>query len=218
MVPLVATRYMISADARPGRAMMVWIRVASFIGASLLSATMLVVASSALAEETYVIDPVHSQPMFEVRHMGFSMQRGTFTKATGKITLDVAAKQGSVDVTIDTNSIRTMDPRLDAHVKAEDFFNVATYPTMTFKSSRVVFDGGAIVAVDGDLTLLGISKPVTLKVSGFVCGQNPLNKKSMCGAEATTNIKRSEWGMSYGIPKAVSDDVQITIPIEAYKE
>jgi polyisoprenoid-binding protein YceI len=186
--------------------------------ASIAAALTLAAALPAFGLDTYVLDPVHSQPMFEVRHMGFSVQRGTFTKSTGKITLDPAAKKGSVDVTIDTSSVRTMDPRLDTHVKAEDFFNVAKYPTMTFTSSRMTFEGDTVVAVDGELTLLGVTKPVTLKVSGFVCGQHPMNKKAMCGAEATTSIKRSEWGMGYGIPKAVSDDVQITIPIEAYKE
>lgn len=96
-------------------------------------------ASPAAAEDSYSIDPVHSQPTFEVRHMGFSAQRGSFGKATGKVTLDRAAKKGNVEVTIDTTSIKTIDPRLDTHVKGEDFFNVAKYPTMTFKSSNFDF-------------------------------------------------------------------------------
>ena len=98
---------------------------------------LLFAAPVLVAEETYDIDPVHSQPMFEVKHIGFSIQRGSFAKATGKVTLDRAAKQGTIDVTIDTNSIKTIDPRLDVHVKGEDFFNVAKYPTMTFKSSKL---------------------------------------------------------------------------------
>jgi polyisoprenoid-binding protein YceI len=177
-----------------------------------------VASAAAAAEETYAIDPVHSQPIFEVRHMGFSTQRGSFGKATGKVTLDRAAKKGSVDVTIDTTSIKTIDPRLDTHVKSEDFFNVAKYPTITFKSSNFVFEGDRVVGMDGELTLLGVTKPVTLKVANDVCGEHPMNKKPMCGAEATTTIKRSDWGMKYGAPRAVSDEVKITIPIEAYKE
>ncbi len=175
-------------------------------------------AGPAPAQETYVIDPVHSQPMFEVRHMGFSLQRGTFSKATGKITLDRAARKGAIDVTIDTTTVKTIDPGLDTHVRGEDFFNVAKYPSMTFKSSELSFDGDRVVGADGELTLLGITRPVKLKVANFVCGDHPFTRKPMCGAEVTATIKRSEWGMKYGVPKAVGDDVKIMIPVEAYRE
>ncbi len=186
--------------------------------AATVALALAIAADRAAAEDTYTIDPVHSQPTFEVRHMGFSLQRGSFGKATGKVTLDRAAKKGSVEVTIDTTSIKTIDPKLDTHVKSEDFFNVAKYPTMTFKSTSLTFDGDRVVGLDGELTLLGVTKPVTLKVANDVCGEHPFNKKPMCGAEATTTIKRSDWGMKYGIPKAVGDDVKIMIPVEAYRE
>ncbi|HKE39666.1 MAG TPA: YceI family protein [Casimicrobiaceae bacterium] len=170
-------------------------------------------------EDTYVLDPVHSQPMFEIQHMmGFSNQRGTFNKLAGKVTLDRAEKKGTVDITIDTTSVRSLNEKLETHLKSEDFFNVAKYPTMTFKSTNVVFDGDRVVGVDGDLTMIGVTKPVSLKVENFRCGDHPFNKKPMCGAEASVTIKRSEWGMKYGIPKAVSDDVRLILPIEAYKE
>ena len=174
--------------------------------------------SAAAAEETYALDPVHSQPMFEVQHMGFSVQRATFAKISGKVVLDRGAHKGSVDVTIDTASIRSFSDRLDAHIRGEDFFNVAKYPTMSFRSSNLIFDGEKLVGVDGELTMLGVAKPVSLKVTNFACGEHPFNKKPMCGVEATTTIKRSEWGMKYGIPKAVGDDVRIILPVEAYRE
>jgi polyisoprenoid-binding protein YceI len=182
------------------------------------AALVLLVAAPVAAEETYDIDPVHSQPMFEVKHMGFSIQRGSFARATGKVTLDRVAKKGTIDVTIDTTSIKTIDPRLDVHMKGEDFFNVAKYPTMTFKSSKLIFDGEQVTSAEGEFTMLGVTKPVTLKVANFVCGDHPVNRKAMCGAEVSTTIKRSEWGMNYGVPKALGDDVKISIPIEAYKE
>ena len=182
------------------------------------AASAAIVAMGAAAQETYNIDPVHSQPNFEVQHMGFSLQRGSFMKSSGKVTIDRAAKKGSIDVTIDATSIRTIDPRLDTHVKSPDFFNVEKYPTITFKSTDLVFDGDRVVEVNGELTLLGITKPVVLKVTNERCGEHPINKKPMCGAEATTTVKRSEWGMKYGLPRAVGDDVRIVIPIEAYKE
>jgi polyisoprenoid-binding protein YceI len=174
----------------------------------------------ALADESYTLDPVHSQPRYEIQHMGgLSTQAGYFTKLSGKVTLDRAAKKGTIDVTIDTTSIHTHDAsRLDAIVKGEQYFNVEKYPTMSFKSSSLQFDGDKVVAADGELTMIGATKPVTLKVTNFACGENPFNKKPMCTGEATTTIKRSEWGMKTGIPKSSSDDVRIIIPIEAYRD
>ena len=121
-------------------------------------------------------------------------------------------------MTIDTTTVRTSDPRLDTRVRGEDFFNVAKYPTMTFKSSNLAFDGDRLVGADGELTMLGITRPVKLTVANFVCGLHPFTKNPLCGAEVTTTIKRSEWGMNWGVPKAVGDDVKLAIPIEAYKE
>ena len=188
-----------------------------FISAA-FALTLIAPLSALAADETYVIEPVHSQPIFEVQHIGYSMQRGSFGKVSGKVVLDRATHKGSVDVTIDTTSIRTISEKLDTHVKGEDFFNVAKYPTMTYKSSNLVFEGDKLVGIDGELTMIGVAKPVSLKVANFMCGEHPFNKKPLCGAEATATIKRSEWGMKYGIPKAVGDDVKITLPIEAYRE
>jgi polyisoprenoid-binding protein YceI len=188
------------------------------LAAAAVALALAITAGRATAQETYTIDPVHSQPIFEARHMGFSQQRGSFGKSTGKITLDRAAKKGTVEVVIDTTSIRTYDPRLDEQMKSENFFNVAKYPTLTFKGNNVVFDGDRVVQVDGDLTMLGVTKPVSLKVANFVCGEHPSNKKPMCGAEATATIMRSDWGMKYALPKSVSDEIKLIIPIEAYRE
>ena len=176
------------------------------------------IAIPAAAQETYVLDAVHSQPNFAARHLGFSLQYGSFGKLAGKVTLDRAARKGTVDVTVDTASIRSFDARLDVALKGEKFFNVEKYPTMTFKSTSVMFDGDRVVGVDGELTMLGVTRPVSLKVANFSCGDHPFNKRPMCGAEATATIKRSEWGMTAGIPFAPADDVRITIPIEAYRE
>jgi polyisoprenoid-binding protein YceI len=177
-------------------------------------------ASLALADESYTLDPVHSQPRYEIQHMGgLSTQTGYFTKLSGKVTLDRAAKKGTIDVAIDTTSIRTHDAsRLDAIMKGEQYFNVEKYPTMSFKSTNLQFDGDKLVGAEGELTMIGVTKPVTLKVTNFACGENPFNKKPMCAGEASTQIKRSEWGMKTGIPKSSSDDVRIIIPIEAYQD
>ena len=172
---------------------------------------------AAAAEETYVIDPVHSQPQWQARHIGFSNQHGNFGKATGKVVLDRAAKKGLVEVSIDAASIRTYSERLDAIVRGEKFFNVEKYPTITFKSNNVAFDGDRIVGVDGELTMLGVTRPVALKVTNFVCGQQTFNKKPMCGADATATIKRSEFGMTEGLAlNNPADEIMLTIPVEAY--
>jgi polyisoprenoid-binding protein YceI len=172
---------------------------------------------AAAAEETYTIDSVHSQPQYAVRHMGLSLQRGTFTRLSGTITLDRAAKTGTVNVLVDPTSVRSNEPRLDNILKGESFFNVERFPTLTFRSSNVRFDGDRVVEVVGDFTMLGVTRPVTLKIDNFVCGADPFFRKPICGAEVTTTIKRSDWGMTDGIPLAPGDEVEIAIPVEAYQ-
>jgi polyisoprenoid-binding protein YceI len=170
------------------------------------------------ATETYVLDPVHSQPWFQATHMGMTRQLGSFVKSSTKVTIDREAKSGSVDVTIDAASVRSFDAtRLDAILKGEKYFNVEKFPTITFKSTSMKFDGDRVVGVEGDLTMLGVTKPVTLTVVNMTCGPQPFNKKPMCGGEATATIKRSEWGMTAGLPFAPGDEVKLIIPIEAYK-
>jgi len=171
------------------------------------------------AEESFVVEPVHSQPTFETRHIGMSPQRGNFGKVSGKVTLDRAEKKGTVDITIDATSIRTFDTRLDAIVKGERFFNVEKFPTLTFKSDKMTFDGDRPVGVEGDLMMIGVTKPVSFKVVNVECGENPFNKKPTCGAEATATIKRSDWGMTNGLNvNNPSDEIKLMIPVEGYKE
>ena len=169
------------------------------------------------APETYTIDSRHTFPSFEVMHFGMSIQRGSFNKTSGKINVDREAKTGSVDVTIDAASVSTNEPKLGDHLRNQDFFNATAHPTITFKGTRFNFDGDKVKSVDGELTMLGVTKPVTLTAQHFNCGNHPMNKKAMCGAELTTTIKRSDWGMKYAVP-AVADDVLLRINVEAYKD
>jgi polyisoprenoid-binding protein YceI len=183
------------------------------------AAFALALSAPAFGQETYNIDPNHTMPTFEVGHGGISLQRGSFAKATGKVTLDRAGKKGTIDVTIDTSTINTNHAARDGVLKSERFFDVAKYPTMTFKSNSLKFDGENVVGADGELTMLGVTKPVALAVTHFNCGPSPFNKAiTICGAEVTTSIKRSEWGMKSGIPLMQGDDVRIAIPVEAVKE
>lgn len=169
------------------------------------------------APETYVIEPSHSMPRFEYSHFGYSLQLSRFDSTSGKITLDRAAKSGSVDVTIDAKSVNTGSALFNGHIQGEDFFDTAKYPTIIFKSNKVKFDGDKVTSVDGDLTVKGITKPVTLTVNSFLCMPHPMMKKEACGATATTKVKRSDFNMGKYAPY-VGDEVTLTIPVESIKQ
>jgi polyisoprenoid-binding protein YceI len=186
-----------------------------FIRTSAVALT-LVAGAAVAAPETYKIDPTHSFGNFEVSHLGFSTSRGRFNKTDGSIVLDRAAKSVKVEVTIDANSVSTGVDKLDAHLKAEDFFDTAKHPTVTFKSTGAKWNGDKLASVDGNLTMRGITKPVTLTVTSFHCGPNPFAKKDACGADAVTSVKRSDFGMKYALP-AVGDEVKIVIQVEGHK-
>jgi len=170
-----------------------------------------------VAEVDYTIDPTHTWPMFEVNHIGFSTQHGRFDKTSGKIALDIAAKKGSVELVIDTASINIGFANWNDHMKGEDFFNVESFPTMRFTADKLTFDGDKPIAAAGTLTLLGESKPVTLSISDFKCGTHPMTRRPMCGANISTTIKRSDFGMKKYIP-AVGDEVKIHSPVEAFRD
>ncbi len=185
----------------------------------LTAALVAAVAIPAMAQDVYVLDAGHSRPTFEVTHMGYSTQFGSFQTVSGKGTLDRAAKKGSIEVTIDANSVRIFDPRLEPIVKGDKFFNVEKFPTIAFKSTDMSFDGDKVTAINGELTLVGVTKPVTLKMVEFRCGENPFNKKPMCGGNAVATIKRSDWGITQGVSSMTpGDEVVLRIPFEAYKE
>jgi polyisoprenoid-binding protein YceI len=174
--------------------------------------------------ESYTIDPTHTYAYFEVEHLGVSVQRGRFERNSGKFTLDRVAKSGSVELNVETASVSSGDnvkgsrPRtLDDHLKTADFFNVAEFPRMAFKSTGVKFAGDNPAEIAGNLTLLGVTKPVTLKVERWVCKDNPMSKKPMCGGNATASLKRTDFGMKYGVP-AIGDDVRLWVSIEGYKD
>jgi polyisoprenoid-binding protein YceI len=178
----------------------------------------LATAFPAAAEmQSYTIDPAHTRPTYEVMHLGYSIQRGRFNKTSGKIMLDTAAKKGSADVTIDVASVDSGVPKLDDHLKSEDFFNVAKNPTITFKSSNFAFDGDKVKSATGDLTMNGITRPVTLTANLFLCAPHPMNKKPQCGGDFQATVKRSDFGMKYAIP-ALADEVTLHIPVESIRD
>lgn len=166
------------------------------------------------APQTYALDSTHTFPRFSYNHMGLSKQILRFNKTTGTVVLDKQAKEAKVDVTIDMTSIDTGFDTFDGHIQGEDFLDTAKFPTATFKSTKVVFDGDKPVSIEGDLTIKGITKPVTLQVTSFFNGPHPMMKKDAIGANATAVIKRTEFNAGKFAP-GVSDEVTLDIALEA---
>lgn len=177
----------------------------------------LMLAACAVQAETYTIDPKHSFEMFEISHFGLSTIRGRFDKTSGTLDYDPAAKTGSVDVTIQVASVTTGDTERDAHLQTAEFFDAANHPTITFKSKTFRFEGDRLSAIDGDLTIRGVTKPVTLGVTHAICKSHPIYNVPACGASADTGIKRSDFGVKGYLP-GVGDEVTLHIEIEALKK
>jgi len=165
------------------------------------------------APTTYIPNADHTFVRFSYDHLGFSTQESRFDKTTGTVTFDPVAKTGAVDLVIDTKSVDTGSELFNGHIQGPDFLDTTQYPTATFRSTSVKFDGDRPVSVTGDLTLKGVTKPVTLNVTLFKHGLNMM-KKDGIGANATATIKRSDFNMTKYVPM-VGDDVTLTIALEA---
>ena len=189
-------------------------RIAKFSLALLVSAAAS--ASALAAPVTYTVDGTHTYPRFSYNHFGMSTQLSRFNNTTGTVTLDKDAKTAAVDLTIDMTSVDTGFATFDEHIQGEDFLDTAQYPTATFKSSKVKFAGDKPVAIDGNLTIKGITRPVTLKVTNSTNIPHPMLKKDAIGADATVMIKRSQFNAGKFAPH-VGDDVTITVSLEAVK-
>lgn len=181
---------------------------------ALATLTAALAAPALAAPQTFAIDNSHTFPRFSYSHFGLSTQLSRFNKTTGTVVLDKAAKTASVDVTIDMKSVDTGFALFNNHIQGADFLDTATYPTATFKSTKVHFDGDKPTAIDGNLTIKGVTKPVTLKVTAFTAMPHPMLKKDAIGANATVVIKRSEFNAGKYAPN-VGDDVTIDIALEA---
>ena len=177
--------------------------------------------------ENYVIDPFHTVPYFEADHLGFATMRGRFDRATGKFSIDRGAKTGNVEIVIPTDKVSTGDteregrPRTrDEHLRTADFFNVQEFPTMTFRSTKVIFKGDDPETVEGNLTLLGVTKPVALKLERWKCGPDmrTQGKRYQCGGNATGSFRRSEFGMKYGLPAAIGDEVKLWMSFYGFRQ
>ncbi len=168
--------------------------------------------------EYYSFDKAHTQILFFVDHLGFSKSQGEFHDYDGYFEFDREnPKNSKVEVTIQTASIDMDDKAWDDHLKNQDFFNVDKFPTMTFKSTDIKVTGDDTADIIGDLTLLGVTKPVTMKVKHNKSDKHAFSGKYVAGLSATATVKRSDFGMNYGLP-AVGDDVNIMIEVEGIRK
>lgn len=178
--------------------------------------------STAAAPVTYEVDDVHTFPHFMVGHLGVTNMIGRFNKTTGTLVLDKEAKSGTIEITIETASVDTGPHELkgrtrtrDDHLRTPDFFNSAEFPRMTYKGSAK-WSGEWPTEVQGQLTLLGVTRPLSLKVENFTCKPDPRVKgaREICGGNATGSFKRSDFGMKFALG-GISDEIKLMIPLEA---
>jgi polyisoprenoid-binding protein YceI len=182
---------------------------------TLATALFAALAGSAIAAPvTYGVDSTHTFPRFSYSHFGYSTQLSSFKNTSGKVVFDAEAKTGSVDITIDMKAVNTGFDDFNGHIQGEDFLDTAKFPTATFKSTKVVFEGDKPKSIEGNLTIKGVTKPVTLTVTAFQAMPHPRMKKPALGANAFTTIKRSEFNAGKYAPY-VGDEVRIDIAIEA---
>jgi polyisoprenoid-binding protein YceI len=185
--------------------------------AAVLSAVAATTAFAAPA--TYQLDPDHTYPSFEADHMGgLSKWRGKFEKSGGIVTLDRTAKTGTIDVTVQTDSVDFGQAKLNELAKGADMFNVANFPTATFKGTFTKFNGDVPTEADGQLTLRGVTKPIKMRIDSFKCMPHPMLKREVCGADAEMKFNRDEFGLDYGKAYGFNMETKLQIQAEGLKQ
>ena len=185
---------------------------------SILVCSLFASSAAMAAPVRYDVDPLHTHPSFEADHFGgVSVWRGRFDQTTGSIVLDREARTGTVDIAIDMNSVSTGVADLDKHLKSDaTLLSADKFPTATFKGKFSKFTGSDPVEVQGDLTLHGVTKPVTLTLKSFKCMPHPMKKIEFCGADAHATINREEFGISWGKAFGFDMTVKLAIQVEAF--
>lgn len=182
------------------------------------AATLLTGVSTAALANSYAIDPTHTFATFEIGHFGATTNRGRFDRKEGTVTFDRAAKTGSVDISFDTASVNTGTPNFDRHLISADILNAEKFPKARFVSSKFHFNGDKVASVDGNLTLLGKTQPVTLRATQFNCFESPMLKREVCGGDFETTIDRTAFGVDYGVNWGFPKNVRLVLQIEAVKQ
>jgi len=166
----------------------------------------------------YAIDPTHTFASFEIGHFGASVNRARFDKKEGKVSFDKAAKTGKVDISIDMGSVNSGTAMFDKHLQSAEIFDAAKFPKAEFVSSKFVFNGDKVASVEGKLTMLGKSHPVTLKANQFNCYESPMLKREVCGGDFEATIDRTAFGVNYGVDWGFPKSVRLVMQVEAVKQ
>jgi polyisoprenoid-binding protein YceI len=172
-------------------------------------------AGGPVKNASYVIDPTHTFVMYEMGHYGTTTNRGRFSTKDGMVQIDGTGASGKVDITMDISSINTGVDLLNRHVQSKDFFNVADFPTGRFVADRIDFSGDKVADVPGTLTLMGQTRPVTLKAVRFNCYLSPLINRQVCGGDFETTVERSDWGITWGLNFGFENKVKLLVQVEA---
>ena len=182
------------------------------------AASLFALGAAQASSPPYTIEPTHTFVTFEVSHFGTSFNRGRWDRKEGTVQFDRAARTGRVELTIDMGSINSGVAQFDGHLKSKDFFNAAEFPTARFVGEKFVFNGDKVAAVEGTLTMLGKSNPVTLKANQFNCYTNPIFKREVCGGDFEATLQRSQWGINFGLPMVAPDNVRLVVQVEAIRQ
>lgn len=191
------------------------------IRTSLMTAltTALLIAGAQAEPVQYQIEPTHTFVNWEARHFGVSTSRGRFDKTSGQVVYDAKARSGKVDISIDMKSISTGVAPFDAHLRRDDYFDVENHPVARFVSTQLRHEGDRLVEVIGQLTMRGITKPVSLNALRFSCYENPFLTREVCGGDFEATVVRSQYGMVHGLPVIVPDDaIKLRIQVEAVRQ
>lgn len=184
-----------------------------------LALILVMAASPSLwAADRYVLDPEHSFPSFEIRHQKVSIMRGKFNRSVGQVVLDAQSPDGNlIEVIVDASSGDTGHDELNRKLLGGNFFNTARFPEIRFVARDVTFKDGIPVSAQGELTMLGVTRPVALEIREFACGRHFPTLRNFCGADVHTTILRSDFGMNYGIP-LIGDEVKLAIEVEGFRQ
>jgi len=183
----------------------------------LMVSTLTVMAEPAWSEERFSLDPTHTFPSFEIRHHGVSTFRGKFNRTQGQVVLDPQGGNNLIDVTVDAASVDTGLEDLDKKLRGISFFAVSSFPNIHYKATQIDFQDGKPVSAHGELTMLGQTRPVDLEIRDYSCTLQFLTRRPLCGADVHVTLRRSDFGMSFGIP-LVGDEVKLAIEVEGFKQ
>ncbi len=189
----------------------------SFLPAALGLTFAAAASAASAAPETYKFDKSHTEVRFCWMHFQLSKQCAHFLDYDGELVFDAENPENStLNVVFKTDSIHTRNPEFDSHMKADNLFDTKKFPEASFKSTKIEKTGDKTGKVTGDLTIKGVTKPITLDVVLNYKGPHPFNKKESLGFGATGSLKRTDFGVSYAAP-AVSDEIELTIQTELTK-